>query len=142
MALSVVQFAALSSRLENQPLFSHLPGFAVFGVGMLAGALAVLVSGWLRDHPQFGRPRPVPGRPAPALLTAPVPAARITRFAEPVAPRLSPVRSPQHPHPHPGSRSFLSRPFPPPPFPPPRPSLPHYLPPGPILACVSACSVP
>ncbi|MGI9005551.1 MAG: BTAD domain-containing putative transcriptional regulator [Streptosporangiaceae bacterium] len=116
MVLSVVQLAAWSGRLPTQPLFSHLPGLAVFGVGMLAGALAVLVSGWLRDHPQSGRSRPVPvSRPAgpagpvrsaPALLAAPVPAPRVTalpgrsvpapaptpRLA--LAPRLAPVPEP------------------------------------------------
>ncbi len=89
MALSVQQVATLSGHLQNQPLFSHLPGFAIFGVGMLAGALAVLVSGWLRDHPQVSRPRPGPARPAPALLTAPVPVPSIMPFAEPAAPRAA-----------------------------------------------------
>jgi DNA-binding SARP family transcriptional activator len=62
MALSMVPLAALQDRLPTQPLFSHLPGFAVFCVGMLAGALAVLVSGRLRAY-------------APISLTPLVPAA-------------------------------------------------------------------
>ena len=89
MALSMV--ATQSGRLPSHPLFSHLPGLAVFGVGMLAGALAVVVSGWLRDRAQLAwyrpAPRPVraspvpantvPARPGPASpLAVPEPAAR------------------------------------------------------------------
>jgi DNA-binding SARP family transcriptional activator len=78
MALSVVSFTALPGRLPTHPLFSHLPGFAIFGVGMIAGALAVAVSGWLRDHARSGRPRAAgPGMTTLArlMLTAPLVAA-------------------------------------------------------------------
>ncbi len=101
MALSVVQSAALYGHLPTQPLFSHLPGFAVFGVGMLAGALAVLVSGWLRDHAQPGRsltvqPALVPA--APRLAPVPglaVPAPRLARDSEPAPPApLRPAAAP------------------------------------------------
>jgi DNA-binding SARP family transcriptional activator len=85
MALSVIQLTALPGRLPTQPLlFSHLPGFAIFSVGMLAGALAVLVSGWLRDHQQAGRPRP-------ARLTAAVPAPRIAAGRGRAVPPRAPV---------------------------------------------------
>jgi DNA-binding SARP family transcriptional activator len=110
MALSVLQLAALSARLPAHPLFSHLPGFAIFGVGMLAGALAVIVSGWLRDHAvrastltQFMLTGPViaaPGRPARRSARGlPVgrPTGRATRIGpEPPlrAPRLAVVPQP------------------------------------------------
>lgn len=76
MALSVIQLAALPGRLPTHPLFSHLPGFAIFGIGMLAGALAVAVSGWLRDRARLTRFMLT----APIVATA-VPSARRTALA-------------------------------------------------------------
>lgn len=105
MALSVHHLMALPGRLETQslfhgqPLFSHLPGFAVFAVGMLAGALAVVVSGWLRDHPYLGRSR----RAEPALVLGrpPGPEAprtpRLTEFTRPPLARREAPPSPPSP---------------------------------------------
>jgi DNA-binding SARP family transcriptional activator len=91
MALSVVSLVALSGRLPTHPLFSHLPGFAIFGVGMLAGALAVVVSGWLRDHSRLTQLMPTaplvaaPRRPAGREALGPRAAGEIP------APRLAAV---------------------------------------------------
>lgn len=63
----MVFLATLQGRLTSQPLFSHLPGLAVFCVGMLAGALAVVVSSHLRAY-------------APVSLT------QLASAEEPVAP--------------------------------------------------------
>lgn len=73
MALSVVQFTALPGHLPTQPFSSHLPGFAVFGIGMLTGALAMLVSAWLREHSRIGwpvEPALIPAAVARAALAA------------------------------------------------------------------------
>ncbi len=93
MALSVIQLAALPGRLPAHSLFSHLPGFATFGLGMLAGALAVAVSGWLRDRArltQFVLTAPLVGTSArPARRTALAP--RLRSEIPVPAPRLAAV---------------------------------------------------
>src|ERR1700752_2684998 len=104
MALSVTPLAAMPGRLPTHPLFSHLPGFAIFGVGMLAGALAVAVSGWLSEHARAGRPRPArPSSLTQFMLTAPLVATsglpagrtalapRLAREVPAPAPRLAAV---------------------------------------------------
>lgn len=107
MALSMVPLATLAGRLPSQPLFSHLPGLAVFGVGMVAGALAVLVSGWLRDRAGLWRaaaePVMVAARPARQAAQVSLAPVRIVPAPEPAArnsvPALVAVQTPAPPRP-------------------------------------------
>ena len=71
MALSLIPLAIGAGHLAAAVSFpGQLPGVAVFGAGMLAGALTVALASWLRPRGQDGGAgqRPVVADPAPASV--------------------------------------------------------------------------
>jgi DNA-binding SARP family transcriptional activator len=105
MALSFVQLAVGAGHLAAAAsLPGRLPGFAVFGAGMLAGALTVALAGRYRPRSlesDAGRP-PAADAAAANVLEVRVPHARPWRSAVPsVSPEPQPPPQPPPPPPPP-----------------------------------------
>ena len=116
MALSLVPLAIGAGQLAAAvSVPGRLPGVAVFGAGMLAGALTVALAGWLRPRSLDSDAGGLPGADAPAAdaAAARAPLARPVRSALPLA---WPVSAPPP--------AVLPAPMPPPPEPPPPPLAP------------------
>ncbi len=121
MALSLVSLAIEAGHLATAPFPGRLPGVAVFGVGLLAGALTVALASRFRPRSQA---RGAGQRPAAAVA---VPAKPVAIRARQPRPRCGPLSSPVPAQPPPLPAKPPPVPAEPPPVPaeppPPVPSL-------------------